>query len=270
MSKKQKPSAPYKKQSSWAVPAVVLIVLVFGACVFLLTQRSAESPTVSSPVANTTATPLPAPTDSNTSQNPTEPLTMEVAKAVMVTAELEFPEGIPTIGAALSQIERRYKPDDGVGRTFAILDGYGQPTADGKLHLSMHVSSEKPGFGSLVFERTGEVLWNSKITQSSQPIPAKNLNVYLSDDAGGSWIIDGSGGPKSILDARVRDKGVPVRDFWPDGVQREATFVYSACGCPVKVMVRRVGERTTRTSDQPVIFPDDPGAVQTIARLMNW
>jgi hypothetical protein len=129
---------------------------------------------------------------------------------------------------------------------------------------------KSPGWGSLIFKRTGEVLWNSKITQTSQPVPAKTLNIYLTDEAGASWVIDGSGGPKSILVARVRDKAIAVRDFWPNGGEREATFVYSACGCPVKVMVRRNGERTPRTSDQPVIFPDDPAAVQTIARLMNW
>jgi hypothetical protein len=83
-------------------------------------------------------------------------------------------------------------------------------------------------------------------------------------------MIDGSNNPVSILDARVRDLGVPVRDFWPDGAEREVTFVYSACGCPVKVMARRAGERTVRTKELPVIFPDDPGAVSTISRLMGW
>ena len=57
-----------------------------------------------------------------------------------------------------------------------------------------------------------------------------------------------------MLDAKLRDKGVPVRQFWPDGAEREVTLVYSACGCPVKVMARRVGGRTTRTKDLPVII----------------
>jgi hypothetical protein len=64
--------------------------------------------------------------------------------------------------------------------------------------------------------------------------------------------------------------GIAVNDFWPDGAQREVIFIYSAFGCPVKVMARRVGARTERTSELPVIFPDDPPAVSTIARLMRW
>ena len=48
------------------------------------------------------------------------------------------------------------------------------------------------------------------------------------------------------------------------------TFIYSACGCPVKVMCRRVGERTVRTKDMPVIFPDDPAVVGVITKLMGW
>ena len=60
---------------------------------------------------------------------------MEVAKAVMVTAELDFGPKVPSIAEALNQIERRYQPDDGQGRTFAVLDAYGEPTPDGKLHI---------------------------------------------------------------------------------------------------------------------------------------
>jgi hypothetical protein len=195
---------------------------------------------------------------------------MDVAKAVMVTVELDFGPRVPSIAEALREIERRYVPDDGAGRTFAILDAYGEPTPDGKLHMSMHVSSEKPGRGSLIFRRTGQVLWSTKINPTSSPLPAKNLVIFISDDKGGSFIIDGSNNPASILDAKVRDKGVTVRDFWPEGAEREMTFIYSACGCPVKVMARRAGARTVRSKDTPVIFPDDPGAVVTINKLMGW
>lgn len=83
-------------------------------------------------------------------------------------------------------------------------------------------------------------------------------------------MVDGAGGAGSVLNAKLRDKGVAVRDFWPDGAEREVTLVYSACGCPVKVLVRRLGDRTTRTKEMPVIFPDDPAVVQTINRLMGW
>jgi hypothetical protein len=202
-----------------------------------------------------------------------EMLTMVVAEAVMVTVELDFGPRVPSIAEALGEIERSYRPDDGQGRTFAILDAYGEPTADGKLHLSMHVSSEKPGAGSLVFRRTGEVLWRSRIVPSQKPRSAfggKQLLISLADGAGKSFLIDGSQNPSSILDAKVRDLGVSVRDFWPDGAEREVTLVYSECGCPVKVMAKRLDERTMRTTALPVIFPDDPAAVATIARLMRW
>jgi hypothetical protein len=35
-------------------------------------------------------------------------------------------------------------------------------------------------------------------------------------------------------------------------------------------MCRRVGDRTMRTKDLPVIFPDDPSAVTLITQLMRW
>src|SRR5437867_1910454 len=89
---------------------------------------------------------------------------MEVNEAVMVTVELDFGPRVPSVAEALREIERKHQPDDGKGRVFAILDAYGEPTPDGKkLHLSMHVSSEKTGTGALVFRRTGEVLWESRV-----------------------------------------------------------------------------------------------------------
>jgi hypothetical protein len=224
----------------------------------------ARAPAQAAAPAKTSA---PAPQPAAAAQ-PTE--VMEVAKAVMVTVELDFGPQVPSIAEALRQVERRHAPDDGKGRTFAILDAYGEPTPDGKLHMSMHVSSEKPGVGSLVFKRTGEVLWSSRIVPgSTQPGP-RNLGIIVNDERGAGRVIDGSNNPASILDARVRDLNVPVRDIWPDGQEREVTLIYSACGCPVKVMARRVGERTLRTKELPVIFPDDPDAVATITRLMRW
>ena len=192
---------------------------------------------------------------------------MEVARSVMVTRELDFPG---TIAEALAQTERRYQPDDGIGRTFAVLDAFGERTPSGKLHISMHVSSEKAGMGKLVFKPTGEVLWQSKITSRSNAPTEKKLTIYVGDEKGATWIVDGSGGVSFILDAKLRDKGIPVRDFWPDGAERELVIVYSACGCPVHVKARRTGERLVRTSDLPVIFPDDPAAVATLAPLMRW
>ena len=282
MSKKningKQPATPDKKQSPWALPMIGLVILAFIVGIAFLKQQS----------ESTTPDPRPAatPANANSSEtimaqpNPVAPsavtrpaselLTMEVNKAVMVTAELDFGPQVPTIAQALTQIERRYQPADGSGRTFAILDAYGEPTPNGKLHISMHVSSEKAGQGALIFRRTGEVLWNSKITPVPGASAAKNLTIYIGDQSGASWVVDGSSGASFVMDARLRDKGVLVRDFWPDGAEREVTLVYSACGCPVKVMARRVGERTVRTKEMPVIFPDDPAAVQTIASLMHW
>ncbi len=202
-----------------------------------------------------------------------EPVKMTVAQALMVTVELDFGGQPPTIAEAIQQIERGYQPDDGVGRTFAILDAYGEPTPAGKLHMSMHVSSEKPGMGTLRFKRTGELLWRARIGNPGDP-PAgqKNLMIYLSKGTGdaSNHTLDGSRGGDSVLDVYLQNSQQRARDVWPDSAEREVTFVYSACGCPVKVMVRRAGERTVRTKDTPVIFPDDPDAVRTISNLMKW
>ncbi len=258
-----------------------LTAVVIGAAVALSsrssqnTQPPREVPaTTPAPLASPAAPPAatnPAPT--NPSGKPAPPLeTMEVAKAVMVTVELDFGPKIPTIAEALRDIERRYVPDDGSGRTFAILDAYGEPTPDGKLlHMSMHVSSEKPGMGMLVFKRTGEVLWQSRITGNAlAQLPPKNLQIFINDEQNNQRILDGSNNPASILETTVRDFKVKVRDFWPDKTEREFTFIYSACGCPVKVMARRDGERVSRAKDLPVIFPDDPAVVVTINRFMKW
>jgi len=198
---------------------------------------------------------------------------MGVDEAVMVTVELDFGPRMPSISEALAEVERRHRPDDSKGRVFAILDAYGEPTPDGKkLHISMHVSSEKPGTGTLVFRRTGEVLWESRIVPSAKTntFSGKNLTILLDDGKGRAFMVDGSSKPSSILDATIKEGGVTMRNFWPDGAEREVTFLYSACGCPVKVMVRRKGDVTERTKELPVIFPDDPAVVQLITKLMRW
>ena len=214
----------------------------------------------------------PTPSQVITTAQPALPV-MNVNEAVMVTVELDFGAHPPRIADALREVERRHQPDDGAGRVFAILDAYGEPTADGKkLHMSMHVSSEKPGVASLIFRRTGEVLWQSRIVlgPSNNAFTGKGLTILINDAAGKSAMVDGSGNPASILEAHVRDSKVLIREFWPDGAEREVTFLYSACGCPVKVLVRRTGERTERVKELPVIFPDDPAVVPVIERLMGW
>jgi hypothetical protein len=200
--------------------------------------------------------------------------TLEVAQALMVTVELDFGPKPPGIAGALREIERRYEPDDGQGRTFAIIEAYGEPTTNGKLHISMHVSAEKPGVGALVFRRTGEILWKTRIIPATHPpassFAGKELFIMLDDEKGKSFVLDGSKSATSIMDVVIRDTGMPVLDFWPNAAERQVTFFYSACGCPVKVLARRVGDKTVRTKELPVIFPDDPEVVATISRLMGW
>ena len=198
----------------------------------------------------------------------------EMNTAIMVTVELDFGPKLPTIGEALREVERRYEPEDGQGRTFAIIDAYGGPTEQGKLHMSMHVSMEKPGVGRLIFRRTGEVLWESRIVAgtNSTLFTRKNLAILLDDGTGThrSVTIDGSKNPSNILAAGAKEAGVRVAEFWPDGAEREMTFQYSACGCPVEVMVKRMGDKTVRTKDLPVMFPDDPSVMIVINKLMGW
>jgi hypothetical protein len=201
--------------------------------------------------------------------------TTEINQAVMVTVDLDFGGGaLPTIAEAIPQIERRYEPADGAGRTFAILDAYGQATPEKKLRVSMHVSAEKVGGGSLVFRRTGEILWYGHFTpmapDKKAPHAAKSLMILVDNGRGKLWTIDGSSNPLSVLEANVKELGQPLKEVWADGEDREFTFLYSTCGCPVKVMTRREGDRTRRTKDLPVIFPDDPTVAEVIGSLMRW
>ena len=258
----------------WIAVAGVVLAIGIGAAVLLVgrANRTGESPKTT-PGANASTNNGSAPQSAPAPDQPKPPsdlVTMDVAKAVMVTVELDFGPKVPSIAEALTQVERRYQPDDGQGRTFAVLDAYGEPTPDGKLHMSMHLSSEKPGGGQLVFKRTGEVLWRGKINPTSQPVQPKNLTMLLDNGKGTTYTVDGSTNPSSIIEARVKPGDRPVRDIWPDGQEREMTFIYSACGCPVHVLVRRAGDRTVRVKDMPVIFPDDPAAVQLITRFMRW
>lgn len=194
--------------------------------------------------------------------------TNQTAQAIMVTVELDFGGKPPSIKDALKEVERRYEPEDRTGRTFAILDAYGEPTPTGKLHMSMHVSMEKPGIGSLVFRRTGEVLWKSRIVGAKTG--EKQLTILMDDGTGKTLMLDGSKGATYVLNVPFRDSPFMVRDLWPDGQEREFTYIYSACGCPVKAKVRRTGESTARSSDLPEMFPDDPAAVSVIGQLMGW
>ena len=252
MAKKKRPPPVKSAALVW-----VGLALALAATVIALTVKS---PPPKGNALRSTNTPLSS--------------TMEINQAVMVTVDLDF-NPIPTIAEALQQIERRYAPTEGTARTFAVLDAYGETTPENKLRISMHVSSEKVGAGSLIFRRTGETLWQGQFTppgpgKKPASTGGKNLMIFVNDGAGKLLTVDGSSNPLSILDATVKELGQPLKTVWPDGHEREVTFLYSSCGCPVKVMTRREGERTKRTKDLPVIFPDDPAAVTVITTLMRW
>lgn len=252
-----------------AIGAMILMVSA-AAGIFYRTFSTPAKPAATAPSTTTASAAQPPATPPAT--DPAAPNKMTIAQAVMVTEELDFGQPVPTIAQAMLEIERGYVPDDGVGRTFAVLDAYGEPTPDGKLlHISMHVSSEKPGTGFLRFKRTGKVLWQARIgNPGDAPAGQKQLKINVDNGAGGALVLDGSRGGSSILDVYLKDSTQKLREVWPDKTVREFTYIYSACGCPVKVLVRREGDRTQRVKDTPVIFPDDPDVVQTIANLMKW
>ena len=254
---------------TWLIGIGAFLLLSVGlvAAFRTLEERKAKSPsnnTIAAGGSTSATTATPAGTNFGT---------VEVAQALMVTADLDFGIQIPSIAEALKQIERRSEPLDGKGRTFAVLDAYGEPTPEGKLHISMHVSTEKPGKGALVFKRTGAVLWEGRIVPGTNKVSnfsGKNLLILVDNGQGKLWTVDGSSNPTTVLDANIKEAGIPLRDLWLDQTEREVTFIYSACGCPVKVQTRRDGEKTLRTKDQPVIFPDDPAVVTIIEKVMGW
>jgi hypothetical protein len=243
----------------WA--GIISALLLIAVAVFALNRKSAPAPQPNQALTDSPAAPTNLPTT-------------EVNQALMVTVELDFGPTMPSIADALRDIQRLHQPASGTGRVFAILDAYGEPTPDGKkLHMSMHVSTEKPGIGSLVFKRTGEVLWSSRIVPSTNApsrFSGTALTILVDDGSGKLFTVDGSQNPASILEASIKEVGQPISEWWPEGAEREVTFIYSACGCPVKVMCRRTGDRTLRTKELPVIFPDDPSVVTLITQLMRW
>ncbi len=267
--KVQHDTAPDWKR--WLAPAVIVAMLTAAAVIFYYGNRSElKSSTTKAPPVNAQAAGVTTQDMGVTG----EPVKMSVAQAVVVTTELDFGGPPPTIAQAIEQIERGYAPDDGAGRTFAILDAFGEPTPDGKrLHMSMHVSSEKPGMGMLKFKRNGQLLWRARIgNRGDASAGQKNLRIFLSQGTsdGANYTLDGARSEGGVLNTYLENSNQRARDVWPDGAEREMTFIYSACGCPVKVMCRRVGESTVRTKTTPVIFPDDPAVVATISNLMKW
>ena len=274
------PAASSFGAKQWLALGAMVLMLSAAATIFyrnrISNTASVSTPPVAAPTeAVAAAVPTQPPTVPPTAPNVgATPYQMTIAQAVMVTEELDLGQPVPSIAEALQQIERGYAADDGKGRTFAILDAYGEPTADGrKLHISMHVSSEKSGVAYLRNKRNGQLIWEARIGKPGDaPAGAKNLMIYVANGQGGNHVLDGArgGGGNSVLDIYLQNSQQRLRDVWPSGEEREVTFIYSACGCPVKVMVERQGESVRRTKPLPVIFPDDPAAVQTIAGIMKW
>lgn len=201
---------------------------------------------------------------------------IEAAQSIIVTHDLDFGGNIPGLEAALRQIERRHQPEDGAGRTFAILEAFTQPGAEaGKLRLSLRVSTEKPGVGEITFRGAKETksLWKSRITPATKKssFTGGELRILFDNGDGKQFNVDGSAGPPTIFDAQLKEMGVPIAQVWPEGAVRDLVFIYSACGCPIHVKCQRAGDRTVRTeAATQVIFPDDPSALQVISRLMRW
>ena len=266
--KKGRPSSPPARKSGagkWLLLLGALVIAGTVTAMVLHNSKVKQGQVVATP-SNPSATAV---------ANTNIP-TFEINQAVMVTQDLEYSGKLPSVAEALLDVERRHQPDDGRGRVFSILEAFGEPSPDDnrKLRISMHVSTEKTGVGTLIFKPTGRVLWQNRVVLPTNapapPFSGKNLAIYLDDGAGKLLTVDGSSNPSSILEARVKEIGVPVLAMWPDGAEREMTFIYSACGCPVHVMTKRVGDHTMRTKELPVMFPDDPAVVTLIGRLMGW
>ncbi len=204
-----------------------------------------------------------------------KPDSMMLQESVMVTIEENFGPAVKSIADALTHIERKYQPFDGQGRTFAILDAFGNKMPDGRMHISMHISSEKAGGAQLVLASTGKVLWNSKIypkADGTKVAAQKQLNIYIEreNEKDKFYTIDGSGNPANIFSCKLNETKASVNDYWKNNTVKEFIFIYSACGCPVHVKFLRKGNTSVYQSGDNVIFPDDSGVLSMIHKLMAW
>ncbi|NOT59079.1 MAG: hypothetical protein HOP19_02515, partial [Acidobacteria bacterium] len=201
-----------------------IVLMLSAAATIFFRSKAGTTTSVNQPVATPAATAAAAPTEAPPAPNVgATPYQMTVAQAVMVTEEIDFGQPVPSIAAALQQIERGYAPDDGQGRTFAILDAYGEPTTDGKkLHISMHVSSEKTGMAFLRNKRNGQLIWQARVGKPGDPpAGAKNLMIYMANEQGGNHVLDGARGGASVLDTYLQNSQQKLREVWPDRTERE-------------------------------------------------
>jgi hypothetical protein len=208
-------------------------------------------------------------------QNKMKKDSMMLQESVMVTIEENFGPEVKTIADALQKIERKYEPFDKQGRTFAILDAYGNKLPDGRMHISMHISSEKAGGAQLVMKTTGKVIWNCTIypkKDGTKIAAEKQLMIYIEreNEKDKYYTVNGSGNPASIFDCTLDETKQPLNDYWKNNTVKEFIFIYSACGCPVHVKFLRMGFKSIFQSGDNVIFPDDPGVLSVLHKLMAW
>ena len=196
-------------------------------------------------------------------------------ESVMVTIEENFGPNVKSIADALQLIERKYDPFDKQGRTFAILDAYGNKLPDGRMHISMHISSEKAGGAQLIHKTSGKLLWNCKIypkKDGTKIAAAKQLMIYIEreNEKDKYYTVDGSGNPASIYDCKLDETNQSLNDYWKNNTVKEFIFIYSACGCPVHAKFLRMGFKSIYQSGDNVIFPDDPAVLSMLHKLMAW
>ena len=265
-------------------------LLLVGIAVIVLRHSAVTPPVKSTPAVPPAAASTPPPQEMVPPQAPPtvpnsvpaaatdvapELYRMDINDSVMVVVDLDYGAHVPSVAQALNDVERNYGPDDGIGRTFAILDAHTQPAPPGKLVLAMHLASEKAGLGELVFRPTERVLWRAQFGPAVKPpkgFAGKNLFIMVDDGQGHLQLVDGSKGARTVFDCPLLSvsRALTVGDIWPDGAEREVTYFYSTCGCPVKVKLRRSGGHSAPIGEMPVIFPDDPAVVTVIAKLMGW
>jgi hypothetical protein len=256
----------------WWITALISAAIAIGV-VILLNSCSEQSPASATDTPAKRPTFAAAPVTNSPFGNTNGLTTMEAAQSVVVVSDLGFGRQQPSLEEVVRDIQRHSQPEDGRGRTFAILEAFTQVDQEtSNINLCLRVSSEKPGLAAITYRRTGKELWKSRITFATQKpqFTGGELKVFFDVGDGKTYTVDGSTGPSSILTAMLKEPAVQIGQIWPDGEVRELTFVYSACGCPIKVKCRRSGDRTVRTETTQVIFPDDPAAMQVITNLMRW
>lgn len=259
----------------WLGAGVTLVIAIVVVAMLNSGGNRGDTPTPAAPTGGATNSSQAAVPAQGTNAPPAEAVpAMDSHQSVVVTQDLDFGPARPTLAEAVAQLERRSTPDDGQGRTFAILEAFnGEIQPDGKMRVSLRISTEKPGLAQVIFKRTGQELWKSRIKPATHKpaFTAGQLTILFDNGDGKTFTVDGSTGPPTIFDAMLKEPGLPMSTVWPDQEERELSFIYSSCGCPIKVTCRRIGMRSERTkATTQVLFPDDPAALSVISRLMMW